>query len=118
MAVVVVLVCGVSGVAAQPEDVTGLQFVSDNAATAGAAQLGLSPLGTLDGSSPARSVGLPAGFSVSQLAGGLKSPRFMTFDDAGNLLVADMGVGKVYRYPAVSGSIARARSRRRRWSAG
>ncbi|MFN8470935.1 MAG: PQQ-dependent sugar dehydrogenase [Anaerolineae bacterium] len=48
---------------------------------------------------------LPQGFSISVLATGLRSPRFMTFDDAGNLLVADMS-GSVYRYPASNGSIA------------
>jgi glucose/arabinose dehydrogenase len=40
---------------------------------------------------------LPAGFSVSLLASGLAQPRFMLFDPAGNLLVADMA-GRVYRF--------------------
>ncbi len=48
---------------------------------------------------------LPSGFSISVVATGLRSPRFMTFDDAGNLLVADMS-GSVYRYPAANGAIA------------
>ncbi|MBA3414113.1 MAG: PQQ-dependent sugar dehydrogenase [Chloroflexia bacterium] len=49
---------------------------------------------------------LPDGFSISVLAAGLQAPRFMTFDAAGNLLVADMD-GSVYRYPAGSdGAIA------------
>ncbi len=46
-----------------------------------------------------RSVALPAGFSISLLAAGLSSPRFMAFDDAGGLLVADQS-GAVYRYTA------------------
>ncbi|MFN8482448.1 MAG: PQQ-dependent sugar dehydrogenase [Anaerolineae bacterium] len=48
---------------------------------------------------------LAPGFSISVLATGLRSPRFMTFDDAGNLLIADMS-GSVYRYPAANGAIA------------
>ncbi len=48
---------------------------------------------------------LPAGFSISVAATGLQRPRFMTFDDAGSLLVADMA-GSVYRYPAANGAIA------------
>ena len=40
----------------------------------------------------------PAGMSVSVIASGLKAPRFMAFDNAGNLLVADMGAGAIYRY--------------------
>lgn len=48
---------------------------------------------------------LPQGFSLSVLATGLRSPRFMAFDDASALLVADMA-GSVYRYPAANGSIA------------
>lgn len=42
----------------------------------------------------------PAGFSVDVIAAGLKNPRFMAFDTAGNLLVADQGAGAVYRYAA------------------
>jgi glucose/arabinose dehydrogenase len=47
----------------------------------------------------------PPGFSVSVLAAGLKQPRFMAFDPSGNLLVADLAAGAVYRYPASNGSI-------------
>jgi glucose/arabinose dehydrogenase len=113
---VLVLASGVGGAsasrlqAAQPDAVTGLQFVADNAATAStaasSAPLAASPVGRLDGTPSGQSVGLPAGFSISQLATGLRGPRFMTFDDAGNLLVADMAAGNVYRYPAAEGSVA------------
>ncbi|MBI3964875.1 MAG: hypothetical protein HY329_04485, partial [Chloroflexi bacterium] len=54
----------------------------------------------------AQTVRLPAGFSMSVLAGGLRRPRFMAFDDAGSLLVADAGAGAVIRYPASGGTIA------------
>src|SRR5437868_10759022 len=95
---------------AQQADGSGLQFVADNVATASAAArlapLAPQPLGGLDGSESGRTVGLPAGFSVSQVAVGLQNPRFMAFDDAGNLLVADAKAGKVFRYPASGGSIA------------
>lgn len=91
-------------------DGSGLQFVADNVATANAAAtlapLGLQPLGGLNGAESGRSVNLPAGFSIAQVAVGLQNPRFMAFDDAGNLLVADARAGKVYRYPAAAGSIA------------
>ena len=94
---------------AQQADGGGLQFVADNVATASAAAR-LAPLapqlvGGLDGSESGRTVALPAGFSASQVAVGLQNPRFMAFDDAGNLLVADAKAGKVYRYGAAAGSI-------------
>jgi glucose/arabinose dehydrogenase len=47
----------------------------------------------------------PPGISVSVVAAGLKQPRFMAFDAAGNLLLADDAVNAVYRYPASNGSI-------------
>lgn len=40
---------------------------------------------------------LPPGKQLAVWAAGLSRPRFMTYDDAGRLLVADAG-GKVYRY--------------------
>lgn len=48
---------------------------------------------------------LPKGFSISVIAAGLNSPRFMTFDDDGNLLVTAMGEGNVYRYPAAADGV-------------
>jgi glucose/arabinose dehydrogenase len=54
---------------------------------------------------PSETVRLPEGFSISLLAGGLASPRFMAFDRAGNLLVADQA-GRVFRFPATNGTIA------------
>jgi glucose/arabinose dehydrogenase len=104
------LLVSTASVAAQSSDVNGLQFVADNATTASvaasAASLSPMPLGRLDGSPAGHSVALPAGFSISQIATGLRSPRFMAFDDAGNLLVADAQAGNVYRYPGSNGAIA------------
>ncbi len=95
---------------AQQADSSGLQFVADNVATANAAArlapLLSQPLAGLDGAESGRAVGLPGGFSIAQVAVGLQSPRFMAFDDGGNLLVADAKAGEVYRYPAAGGSIA------------
>ncbi len=54
---------------------------------------------------------VPEGFTISVLAAGLIAPRFMAFDAAGNLVVADMGAGAIYRYPAdEAGAIAPAAS--------
>lgn len=79
-------------------DVTGLQLTADNAATAAAATatapLQPRPLG--DG----HSVALAQGFGIQVLAAGLKAPRFMQFDEQGNLLVADAAAGAIYRYRA------------------
>ena len=79
-------------------EVTGLQVAANNAAAA--ANATLVPAG-LDGR-----VSLPAGFSISQVGAGLENPRFMAFDDAGNLLLADWDGGKIYRYPGENGAIA------------
>ncbi len=51
-------------------------------------------------------VNLPQGFTISLLAAGLDSPRFMANDTAGNLLVADQGTGAIYRYLAEDGGVA------------
>lgn len=53
----------------------------------------------------AESLQLPEGFSISVIAAGINAPRFMTFDDYGNLLVTAMGDGNVYRYPAASDGV-------------
>ena len=90
---------------AQDVGITGLQLLADNAATASAAAE-LAPLAAAPITGSANSLGLPQGFSATQVASGLKSPRFMAFDANGNLLVADAGAGSVYRYPASNGSIA------------
>jgi glucose/arabinose dehydrogenase len=50
-------------------------------------------------------VRLPAGFSISVVAAGLGEARFMTFDADGNLLVAAMADGAVYRYPAADDGV-------------
>ena len=84
---------------AQEAITSGPQLVADNVATASAAAdtapLAASPLGGSD-----QSLALPTGFSAAVLASGLRNPRFMAFDAAGNLLVADAAAGNVYRYPA------------------
>jgi glucose/arabinose dehydrogenase len=45
----------------------------------------------------------PEGYEVSVIAAGLQRPRFMTFDEAGNLLVAESGSGQVLRFPFEDG---------------
>ncbi len=90
---------------AQSDDVAGLQFVADNATTARTAEA-TAPLSAVPVDGSNHQVSLPAGFRISQVANGLKNPRFMAFDDAGNLLVADAGAGGVYRYPAAGGAFA------------
>jgi glucose/arabinose dehydrogenase len=42
---------------------------------------------------------LPSGFSISIFADGLKAPRVLIWDSAGNLLVSDMGSGQVLALP-------------------
>ena len=95
---------------AQTPDGNGLHFVADNAATASTAAISgplvQTQLVGMDGAPSARTVALPAGFSMRQVAAGLRNPRFMAFDEQGNLLVADAAAGSVYRYPAANGSIA------------
>lgn len=82
-------------------------FVADNAITAANAHdLTPTTLSVPAGLSfESHQVSAPPGFAVSVIATGLKSPRFMTFDAAGNMLVADMGAGNVYRYSGANGSI-------------
>lgn len=45
----------------------------------------------------------PEGYEVSVIAAGLERPRFMAFDEAGNLLVAESGAGQVVRFPFTDG---------------
>ncbi|MEZ4562728.1 MAG: PQQ-dependent sugar dehydrogenase [Thermomicrobiales bacterium] len=45
----------------------------------------------------------PEGSEISVIASGLQRPRFMAFDDAGNLLVAESGAGQIVRYPLADG---------------
>lgn len=56
------------------------------------------------GAATAHTLRLPPGVSVSVLASGLDAPRFMAFDEAGNLLVADLGRNAVYRYQGLEGT--------------
>ena len=46
---------------------------------------------------------VPSGYAVSVVAAGLGGPRFMAFDDAGNLLVGAADDGVVYRLPFDNG---------------
>jgi glucose/arabinose dehydrogenase len=82
-------------------------LVADNAATAAnAPDLAPVPVSVPDGFGvQPHQLWAPPGFSASVIAAGLKQPRFMAFDSAGNLLLADAGSGNVYRYPASNGSI-------------
>lgn len=57
----------------------------------------------------AQTISLPPRFAMSLVAEGLSSPRFMVFDDRGNLLVADQD-GSIYRFPAADGAIGPAAS--------
>jgi glucose/arabinose dehydrogenase len=47
----------------------------------------------------------PPGVEVSVVAAGLGAPRFMDFDDAGNLLVGAAGEGSVYRFLFAEGAL-------------
>jgi glucose/arabinose dehydrogenase len=51
-----------------------------------------------------RTLQAPPGYTVTVVAAGLGGPRFMTFDGAGNLLVAADGDGIVYRFPYANGA--------------
>lgn len=80
-------------------------LIVDNASTANV-KLTATPLDALDGvQSPGEQVLLPAGFHATVVASGLSGPRFMVFDTAGNLLVADQKDGAVYRYTADAASV-------------
>lgn len=46
---------------------------------------------------------LPAGFSANVFASGLDSPRFIAFDPAGTLYVAERGAGRVVALPDANG---------------
>jgi len=45
------------------------------------------------------------GYTISAVAAGLGDPRFMAFDDAGNLLVGTGRQGTVYRFPFTDGQL-------------
>ncbi|HET8523388.1 MAG TPA: PQQ-dependent sugar dehydrogenase [Thermomicrobiales bacterium] len=47
----------------------------------------------------------PPGTTISVVGAKLGGPRFMTFDSAGNLLVAAQGDGTGYRYPYTDGNL-------------
>lgn len=51
------------------------------------------------------SVNLPPGFTITQFAGGLKVPRFMAFDGAGNLAVAEDGAGRIVLFKVQNGQL-------------
>jgi glucose/arabinose dehydrogenase len=93
------------GIALPGQAETG-PLLADNVATASsAAAIAPLTLSNVGGLGSGHEVALPAGFNMQQIASGLAGPRFMAFDDAGNLLVADAKAGTIYRYPAANGSI-------------
>ncbi len=47
----------------------------------------------------------PPGYAVSVVGSGIGGPRFMAFDDAGNLLVGAASDGVVYRFPFADGQL-------------
>ncbi|HVA23042.1 MAG TPA: PQQ-dependent sugar dehydrogenase [Chloroflexota bacterium] len=52
------------------------------------------------------SVNLPAGFTISVFASGLSAPRFMAFDGAGNLAVAEDGANRVLLFRQQNGRLS------------
>jgi glucose/arabinose dehydrogenase len=54
---------------------------------------------------PAHTVEVPEGYAIDAIAAGLGAPRFLDFDEDGNLLVAAMGDGAIYRYPFANGQL-------------
>lgn len=50
---------------------------------------------------------VPSGYGVSVLAAGIGAPRFMAFDNAGNLLAGAADDGIVYRYPYANGQLGK-----------
>jgi glucose/arabinose dehydrogenase len=48
---------------------------------------------------------IPPGYTVSAVGAGLGDPRFMDFDDTGNLLVGTGREGIVYRFPFADGQL-------------
>jgi glucose/arabinose dehydrogenase len=55
-----------------------------------------------------RTLQVPPGYAVSAVAAGLGAPRFMAFDNAGNLLVGTSDDGVVYRLPFADGQLGEA----------
>ncbi len=51
-------------------------------------------------------VSLPPGFNISVVVSGLKSPRFMAFDAAGNLAVAEDGANRIDLFSSTNGQLA------------
>jgi glucose/arabinose dehydrogenase len=102
------LIAYIPVIATAQESPVGTAFVADNATTAAnAPDLTPTTLVVPNGFAQAsHTLSAPPGASVRLIAAGLAQPRFMAFDDAGNLLLADAGAGAVYRYPAANGSIA------------
>jgi glucose/arabinose dehydrogenase len=100
-------VCFPAAAAVAQSEPGGAPLVADNVATASAAAAE-APLGPsrVGGFGAGHQISLPDGFNMTEIAAGLGGPRFMTFDAAGNLLVADAQTGAVYRYPAADGTIA------------
>jgi glucose/arabinose dehydrogenase len=110
VALVLALFSTVSFVSAEAEEAPNgaTAFITDNAMTAAnAGDLSAVRVSVPPGVNvAAHDLSAPGGFSVGLLATGLRNPRFMAFDTAGNLLVADMGAGAIYRFAAANGGIS------------
>lgn len=96
----IVLILGLSGDWSQARAQSSDPLIVDNAGSANP-DLVSTDLDTAGGAeAPGTSLRLPEGFTATVVAGGLGAPRFMVFDEAGRLLVADQSAGAVYRYDA------------------
>lgn len=81
----------------------GTQLLVDDAQTANPALVAVDVADPANLGVTGLTLQAPAGYEVSVIAAGLQRPRFMVFDEAGNLLVAESGAGQVLRFPYDNG---------------
>jgi glucose/arabinose dehydrogenase len=93
-----------SGVSAQERPV----LLVDDAATANPDLVDVEVADPAGFGVSGRTLQVPPGYSVSVVGAGLGGPRFMEFDDAGNLLVGAADDGVVYRFPFADGRLGEA----------
>jgi glucose/arabinose dehydrogenase len=101
IAVALLLPLGAADPSAQAQDAPAL--VVDDAATANP---NLVPVVVGDPAGlglPEMTLQAPSGYAIEAIAGGIGAPRFLDFDDSGNLLVAALGDGAIYRFPYEAG---------------
>jgi glucose/arabinose dehydrogenase len=107
-AIVVLLAAGlpvaVGGPATAAQEEWPLLLV-DDAATANAELVEVEVGDPIGFGVAGHSLRLPPGYEVSVVAAGLGGPRFMDFDEAGNLLVGAADEGTVYRFPFGDGRL-------------